>query len=101
MGKRRRMITLDDVRTLDTEVPVETSDVPKGTTLSDEERDAGIMAIVELWPDDMPEEEFLAVVSRAMVSSVRSGKVGEESFVSPEAYTKFCERHGIKPIDQA
>lgn len=38
MGNRRRMITLDDVRTLDTEVPVETSDVPEDTTHDDEER---------------------------------------------------------------
>jgi len=48
-------------------------------------------------PDVMPDEEFEALMMRALVSLVTSGRITPEHFVSPAAHRRFCQKNGIAP----
>ena len=47
---------------------------------------------------DLADEACVPILTRAMVSLVRSGEITKENFVSPEAHQAFCVRHGIDPV---
>jgi hypothetical protein len=46
---------------------------------------------------DLPLDEWEALLHRALINCVATGRIAEGDFVSPEDYRRFCEKYEVTP----